>query len=58
MDVSYDISTTRTTTVTIDAERAAEIIRKAIKAPEGASVDFDCGYEFLREITVQWTETN
>lgn len=51
-----DVTVTRKTTFTITEESAAAILRKAVGAPDSAIVEFDCGYDILREITIEWTE--
>jgi hypothetical protein len=52
-----EVRTTRTTTVTLSEEQAASYLRTAIRgAPDNAKVTFDCGYEYLREVTITWKE--
>ena len=52
------VSTKKTTiTITLNDDQVAEILIKSMSAPDTASVEFDCGYEFLREARISWTET-
>lgn len=50
--------TERKTTVTVDEKFVADLICKAIDAPDQAKVEFDTGCDFLREVRVTWTEVS
>lgn len=58
MEPKVEIAVTKTMTVTLTEEQAATLLRKAVDAPAKAAVNFDCGYGYLRDITITWKENS
>lgn len=55
--VTVEVQRRTSTSITLTEEQAAEILAAHFNAPAGARVDFDCGHDFLRGVTVGWEIT-
>ena len=53
-DVQTRITRRIKKTVTLDHEQVEKLVREAVGCPKDADVDFDCGYDCLREVRVTW----
>lgn len=41
-------------TVTIEPDQLEKLVREAVGCPYNADVEFDAGYECLREVRITW----